>query len=77
MEEIDGFDPVLPVMMAPRYKGRKHRWIVLYETKDYVIAKCELCLQDAVIYYDMEHVAEKLFGYKYGKDYKEEDDRQG
>ena len=75
MEEIVGFTPTLPALMTECYGGQKHLWVVIYETGDYQIAKCEHCLMDAVIYRDLETVAEKLFGYKYGSNYEQEEDR--
>lgn len=71
-ENIVGFDPELPLLTGDCYSGGKHVWIQMFRNSYVMVVKCEHCLQDAVIYYDLEDVAEKLFGYKYGTDYHEE-----
>jgi len=73
VEQINGFDPTLPLLMGPCFGGKKHLWIEMFQNEYLLVCKCEYCLQDAVVYHNLEDVAEKLFGYKYGKDYHRED----
>jgi len=66
-DNIIGFDPSLPLLVSPCYGDKKHVWVEMFKNKYLAVYKCEYCLQDVVIYFDTEDVAEKLFGYKYGK----------
>jgi hypothetical protein len=60
---IEGFDPVVPLLVSECYTGRRHEWIVVYESDEITVVKCSICLEDKVFYNNLPDVAEKLWGY--------------
>lgn len=67
-DRIEGFDPVVPLLVSDCYPDKKHVWVVMFEGEYLDVVKCEHCLTDVVLYKDLKNVAEKLFGYRYRRD---------